>query len=171
MAGSAVVLLHEGVVLSAKTGGLTPLPLQCSLVVRRSAPRHRDLRPGRPADTSLEQQPVSLFPPWLGNGGATAGSAATVFPGSGTAVAAKAPSRRSVEFLLAGESVKRNRHLARFAAAAYLPTLLADPALDGLWRRKGGSLRKELIEACDRCTTRVFLLKLQRNCAISLGTN
>jgi hypothetical protein len=58
-----------------------------------------------------------------------------------------AKKRRSVDFLLVGESVKHNRHLARFAAAPYLPSLLADSALDGLWRRKGGSLRKELIEA------------------------
>jgi hypothetical protein len=64
--------------------------------------------------------------------------------GSGGSAAKK---RRSVDFLLVGESVKHNRHLARFAAAPYLPSLLADSALDGLWRRKGGSLRKELIEA------------------------
>ena len=52
-----------------------------------------------------------------------------------------------VEFLLAGDSVRTNRYLARFAAAAYLSSLLANPALDGMLRRKGSSLRKELIEA------------------------
>ena len=54
---------------------------------------------------------------------------------------------RSVEFLLAGDSVKRNRHLRCFAAAAYLPRLLADDRFDALLRRKGRSLRKELSEA------------------------
>ena len=49
--------------------------------------------------------------------------------------------------MLEGESVKTNRHLARFAAARYLPALLANPALDGMLRIKGRSLRKELIEA------------------------
>ena len=52
-------------------------------------------------------------------------------------------SRRTIDYLLAGESVRANRHLARFAASAYLPTLLAEPRCDGLWRRASKSLRKE----------------------------
>lgn len=55
--------------------------------------------------------------------------------------------RRSVDYLLQGESVVTNPYLARFAAAPYLPALLAEPAVDGMLRRNGAALRKELVEA------------------------
>ena len=58
-----------------------------------------------------------------------------------------AASRRSIDYLLEGDSVKTNPHLARFAAAPYLPRLLAEPSCDALLRRASKSLRKELIEA------------------------
>ena len=57
------------------------------------------------------------------------------------------PRKRAVEWLLEGESVRTNRHLARFAAAPYLPRLLADPASSALLSRSSRSLRKEIIEA------------------------
>lgn len=56
-------------------------------------------------------------------------------------------SKRAVDWLLEGESVKTNRHLRRFAAAPYLQRLLAEPSCDALLRRKSKALRKELIEA------------------------
>ncbi len=137
----SVMLLHEdGTVLSSSSGGLARLSARCALLVRRSAQRHRDvLRAARPPAAAEESQ--ALFPAFLH--AATVEARAT--PSSRWRATAK--KRRSVEFLLAGESVKQNRHLARFAAAPYLAALLEDSALDGLWRRKGGSLRKELIEA------------------------
>lgn len=55
--------------------------------------------------------------------------------------------KRSVEYLLEGESVKTNRHLARFAASSYLSTLLDDEASTALLSRSSRSLRKEIIEA------------------------
>ena len=55
--------------------------------------------------------------------------------------------RRAVDYLLEGESVRTNRHLARFAAARYLPWLLAEPAFDSLFNRQSKALRKESIEA------------------------
>jgi hypothetical protein len=134
-----VLLLHEGVVLSTASGGTARLSARCALTVRRSAQRYRNLQATRPP-APAQELPGSLFPAFL-----QADTAEThLTTGSGRAAAKK---RRSVEFLLAGKSVKHNRHLQRFAAAPYLAALLADSALDGLWRRKGGSLRKELIEA------------------------
>eukprot|EP00965_Chrysotila_dentata_P069596 2298733-Pleurochrysis_carterae.AAC.1 len=56
-------------------------------------------------------------------------------------------SLRAVDYLLRGESVRSNRHLAAFASAPYLRDLLAEPRCDSLWRRSSKSLRKELIEA------------------------
>jgi hypothetical protein len=55
--------------------------------------------------------------------------------------------KRSVEYLLEGESVKTNRHLARFAASPYLNILLEDEASTALLSRSSRSLRKEIIEA------------------------
>jgi hypothetical protein len=55
--------------------------------------------------------------------------------------------KRSVEYLLEGESVKTNRHLARFAASPYLSVLLEDAASTALLSRSSRSLRKEIIEA------------------------
>ena len=54
---------------------------------------------------------------------------------------------RAIDFLLQGESVKFNPYLKRFASSSYLSTLLNDPSLDSMWRRKSKELRKELIEA------------------------
>lgn len=137
----SVVLVHDGCVLSNATGGLEQLASSSALVVRRGEKRQRDLRAARPTPDEPGQQPV--FPRFLGTRAATTVPVVTAVVGDSK----NAAKRRSVDFLLTGESVKRNRHLARFAASPYLPALLADPALDGLWRRKGGSLRKELIEA------------------------
>lgn len=64
-----------------------------------------------------------------------------------TAGPRKLASKRSVDYLLEGESVGINRHLARFARAPYLPSLLAEPCCDSLLRRDSKGLRKELIEA------------------------
>jgi hypothetical protein len=55
--------------------------------------------------------------------------------------------RRSVDFLLQGTSIVTNRHLARFAAAPYLPYLLHEPAFTSMLSRSSKILRKELIEA------------------------
>ena len=54
---------------------------------------------------------------------------------------------RSIEFLLAGESVKSNRHLRRFASAPFLARLLGERAFDTMLNRKSKQLRKEIIEA------------------------
>ena len=75
---------------------------------------------------------------------------------AGAASAADAPStdapaatrkKRSVDYLLEGESVKANRHLARFAAAPFLPLLLREPAFGSMLSRTSKALRKEIIEA------------------------
>ena len=137
----SVVLVHDGCVLSNATGGLERLASSSALVVRRGEKRQRDLRTARPTPDERGAQPV--FPRFLDPAAASMVPVVTAAAGNSKSAA----KRRSVDFLLAGESVKRNRHLARFAASPYLPALLADPTLDGLWRRKGGSLRKELIEA------------------------
>lgn len=138
--GCSVVLMNDGHALSHASGGLDPLSSSCELAVMPSQKRRHHLH--TPRAISDEQQLGDLgFPPFLGQGTSAAGSAAV---GAGYSVT---PKRRSVDFLLVGESVKRNRHLARFASAPYLPALLVDPAMAGLWRRKGPSLRKELIEA------------------------
>ena len=78
----------------------------------------------------------------------------TTFEEAATADAAHSPAPttggkkwRSIDFLLAGESVRTNRHLVRFAAAPYLQRLLDDPHFDGLMTRNSKQLRKELIEA------------------------
>eukprot|EP00966_Prymnesium_polylepis_P056634 1310282-Prymnesium_polylepis.1 len=49
--------------------------------------------------------------------------------------------------MLEGTSVRENRHLARFARAPYLQAILDDPACDGMMRRQGKHLRKEITEA------------------------
>ena len=54
---------------------------------------------------------------------------------------------RSVEYMLAGESVKTNRHLARFAATPFLPRLLNEPAFAAILNKKSKMLRKEITEA------------------------
>lgn len=126
-----VVLLHAGAVLSQRGGGLAALPARCALLVRRSDPTQRD----RPAAVAVQPPGLAgeaigaLLPPWQALAAARPVPIAT--GGDGSAPPAAAARRRSVEFLLAGESVRANRHLARFAAAPYLRALLANPELDG----------------------------------------
>lgn len=55
--------------------------------------------------------------------------------------------KRAVDYMLEGTSVKENRHLARFARAPYLQLILNDPACDSMMRRQGKALRKEITEA------------------------
>lgn len=49
--------------------------------------------------------------------------------------------------MLEGTSIKENQHLARFARAPYLRKIIDDPNCDGMMRRQGKALRKELTEA------------------------
>eukprot|EP00927_Polykrikos_kofoidii_P032252 TRINITY_DN27536_c0_g1_i1.p1 TRINITY_DN27536_c0_g1~~TRINITY_DN27536_c0_g1_i1.p1 ORF type:complete len:502 (+),score=68.40 TRINITY_DN27536_c0_g1_i1:214-1506(+) len=69
----------------------------------------------------------------------------------GHAVSSTSPSLseswRSVDFLLRGESVRKNPYLEEFASSPWLPTLLAAPECRNLFNIKGRSLRKELTEA------------------------
>ena len=79
------------------------------------------------------------------------GSASIVAMECGECDQAEAPPRRppkrSIDFLLEGTSVRTNRHLARFAAAPFLPFLLANPCFTSLLSRTSKQLKKEVIEA------------------------
>eukprot|EP01044_Picomonas_judraskeda_P015859 COSAG03_NODE_2729_length_2492_cov_8.770163_1_plen_406_part_10 len=143
--GCSVVLMHDGHVLSHASGGLDSLPSSCALEVTAGEKRWQHVRSTARPLAEHEHQPLheQAFPPFL----EIAPDTAVVVTAASGIDSRVGPKRRSIDFLLVGESVKSNRHLARFASAAYLPALLADPALEGLWRRKGNSLRKELIEA------------------------
>ena len=142
--GCSVVLMRDGHVLSHASGGLDSLPSSCALEVIASEKRWQHVRAARPlAEHEHQLLDEPAFPPFL----ETVPDATVVVTAASGIDNRFGPKRRSIDFLLAGESVKSNRHLARFASASYLPALLADPALEGLWRRKGNSLRKELIEA------------------------
>ena len=107
--GCSVALLHEGLVLSTASGGLAGLPARCDLAVRRREPRNRDRR--RPQAGAEAQEQPPLFPAWQDTTAAAASD--------GAALAVQPAARRSVDFLLAGNSVKANPHLARFAAAPF----------------------------------------------------
>ena len=74
-------------------------------------------------------------------------SAASDADASSTSAPAAPRKKRSVDYLLEGESVKANRHLARFAAAPFLPLLLREPAFGSMLSRTSKALRKEIIEA------------------------
>ena len=63
------------------------------------------------------------------------------------AIALEFRKKRAVEYMLEGTSVKENKHLARFARAPYLQHILDEPTCDGMMRRQGKALRKELTEA------------------------
>lgn len=54
---------------------------------------------------------------------------------------------RAVDWLLSGQSVAKNRHLSRFAAAPYLQRLLDAPEFSLMLNRSSKHLRKEIIEA------------------------
>ena len=74
-------------------------------------------------------------------------SAASATDAPSTSTPAAPRKKRSVDYLLEGESVKANRHLARFAAAPFLPLLLREPAFGSMLSRTSKALRKEIIEA------------------------
>ena len=71
-------------------------------------------------------------------------SAASVADEPTTSSTAAPRKKRSVDYLLEGESVKANRHLARFAAAPFLPLLLREPAFGSMLSRTSKALRKEI---------------------------
>ena len=73
---------------------------------------------------------------------ATAGFTPADAPSASTPAAPR--KKRSVDYLLEGESVKANRHLARFAAAPFLPLLLREPAFGSMLSRTSKALRKEI---------------------------
>lgn len=55
--------------------------------------------------------------------------------------------KRSIDFLLEGQSVHTNARLSRFARAPFLDAWRNDPSCSSLLNRKSKSLRKEIIEA------------------------
>ena len=54
--------------------------------------------------------------------------------------------KRAVDYMLEGNSVRENRHLARFARAPYLQTILDNPACDGMLRRQGKARVRDVFD-------------------------
>jgi len=67
--------------------------------------------------------------------------------GSSTPPSCESASKLSIDYLLAGESVKNNAYLTAFSELPWVPRVIKDPRFKKFFNMKGKNLRKELTEA------------------------